>query len=136
MHGGPTGARVPECAGALSGRCQDSSRNARLHPQKSNCARLASGIQELEFGAVYEALVLCQMRNDFIFDDVLRSRQNGRRPVYDHVDTGVPMLMCMDRSGRLDTEAWGMSSDRRVGNDVRPNICRRLLGQSTALIGY
>ena len=53
---------------------------------------------ELEFGgqieisAVYEALVRSPKRNDLIFDDVLRSLQNGRRPVVlterrDHLDS-------------------------------------------------
>jgi len=53
---------------------------------------------ELEFGGqiqistVYEALVRSQRRNDLIFDDVVRSLQNGRRPVVlterrDHLET-------------------------------------------------
>ena len=52
---------------------------------------------ELEFGgqieisAVYEALVRSQKRNDLIFDDVLKSLKDGRRPVIlterrDHLD--------------------------------------------------
>jgi len=85
-------------ASPLSGRCQGPSGNARLHAHRQIARDWLSLPPELEFArqiqisAVYEALVRSQRRNDLIFNDVLRSLQNGRRPVVlterrDHLDT-------------------------------------------------
>jgi len=94
---------------------------------------------ELEFGGqiqistVYEALVRSQRRNDLIFDDVVRSLQNGRRPVVlterrDHLETLRSRFEKFTR--HLVVLYGGMSADERRASDEalkRPDSEERLV---------
>ena len=94
---------------------------------------------ELEFGgqvqisAVYEALVRSQKRNDLIFDDVLRSLQNGRRPVVlterrDHLDSLRTRFEKFTR--HLVVLYGGMSAGERREAEAalrRPDVEERLV---------